>query len=295
MQVVSQNGTNDFHGSAVFKRNTPGLNAYQKWGGPHGEAPQRLDQSLSQTAASVGGPILQDKLFFFFLYEGSTRNQNQLNSVWVETPELVSAIQAQRPNTIAAQVLQFPGMTPPRVSNVLETRDSDHLTGGVGQPVTDPFGGGLDGVPDVERAQLQGFTNTSARQFNFRADYNLTRNDLLAFSTYVVPVTTSSNDAQSYTNTARPYGDFESKRRNMVGTLLWTRTLSSSMLNEARFNVTRWYLDEVASNPNMPWGIPRLSVTQPAGETLNLTYGPGVGPACSTRPRTTSATCSRRW
>jgi hypothetical protein len=87
--VVSQNGTNAFHGSAVFKRNTPGLNAFQPWGGPHGEAPQRVNQRLSQAAGSVGGPVLRDKLFFFS-YEGLTRDQSALGTVWIETPELVN-------------------------------------------------------------------------------------------------------------------------------------------------------------------------------------------------------------
>ena len=47
VQVVSQNGTNDFHGSLVFKRNTPGLNSYQSddWVGPAGELPERVEPS----------------------------------------------------------------------------------------------------------------------------------------------------------------------------------------------------------------------------------------------------------
>ena len=140
------------------------------------------------------------------------------------------------------------------------------------------MGGGLDGVPDVQRVQLEAFSDTNARQFNTRVDYNVTGKDLIAFSTYIVPVTTTSNDSSRFANTARPFGDFTSERRNMVGTLLWTRTLSPTMLNEARFNVTRWYFDEIASNADMPWGIPRTAVNQPAGENLLFQYGPGVGP-----------------
>ena len=65
----------------------------------------------------------------------------------------------------------------------------------------------------------------------------------------------------------------------MVGTLLWTRTLSPTMINEARFNVTRWYFDEIKSNPETPWGLPRLWVNQAVGtENPLLSYGPGVGP-----------------
>jgi Carboxypeptidase regulatory-like domain/TonB dependent receptor len=278
IQVVSQNGTNDLHGSLLFKRNTPGLNAYQKWGGPHGEAPQRVNQLLSQTAGSLGGPIYRDKLFFFFSYEGQRRKQNSLSTQWVETPELVNAIKAQRPNSIATEFLDFPGMTPPRVTSVLETRDLGSLTGTLGQAVTDPAGGGLDGIPDLQRVQLEGFNNVTAQQFNTRVDFSPTMNDRFGFSMYYVPVDADSN-AGDGGNRARPYGDFTSERRNMVGTVLYTRTLSPTMINEARFNVTRWYFDEIASNPDMPWGLPRLNVNQPpAGESLSLTYGPGVGP-----------------
>ena len=276
VQVVSQNGTNDLHGSFVFKRNTPGLNAYQKWGGPHGEAPQRANQLQSQTAGSLGGPLLRDKLFFFFSYEGQRQDKNSLTTAWVETPELVAAINAQRAGSLATQFLNYPGMTPPRVATVLETRDLGSLTGALGQPVTEAAGGGLDGIPDVQRAQLEGFSKTTAQQFNTRVDYSVTQNDRLAFSMFYVPVNTRSNDAGA--NSARPMGDFLSERRNMAGTLLWTRTLSPTMINEARFNVMRWYFDEIASNPDTPWGLPRLQVNQPAGENLLLTYGPGVGP-----------------
>src|SRR5690606_30847206 len=33
IEVVSQNGTNQFHGSAFFKYNDPGLNAFNRYGG----------------------------------------------------------------------------------------------------------------------------------------------------------------------------------------------------------------------------------------------------------------------
>ena len=279
VQVVSQNGTNTLHGSLVFKRNTPGLNSYQEWGGPHGEEPKRVERRLSQTAGSIGGPVVRDKLFFFFSFENLQNKQTRLATEWVETPQLVEAIKTQRPNSLAAQFLNYPGMTPPRVANVLETRDVGSLAGAPGERITDPLGGGLDGVPDIQRVELEGFENTSARQFNGRVDYQVTPNDLVAFSTFFVPVDSDSGDPSVWGNTARPFGDFTSERRNMVGTLLWTRTLSPTMLNEARFNVTRWYFDEVASNPDMAWGLPRLWVNQATGtENPLFSYGPGVGP-----------------
>ena len=49
--VVSENGTNNFHGSLFFKRNTPGLNSEQDFvraGTAIREDPQRVNQLLSQ-------------------------------------------------------------------------------------------------------------------------------------------------------------------------------------------------------------------------------------------------------
>ena len=69
-------------------------------------------------------------------------------------------------------------MTPPRIANVLERRDIGSLTGVLGERIADAQGGGLDGVPDVQRVQLEGFNDTTARQFNTRIDYNVTGKDL---------------------------------------------------------------------------------------------------------------------
>src|SRR5690349_9255487 len=75
--VVSQNGTNQFHGSGVFKYNDPVFNAFNKFGGPNGAPPVRVEQLLRQFGASVGGPIVENKPFFFFSYEGlRQRNSN---------------------------------------------------------------------------------------------------------------------------------------------------------------------------------------------------------------------------
>ena len=74
VNLTTKSGTNDFHGSAFeFFRNSV-LNAddffYNKTSAdPH----QILDQN--QFGGTIGGPILKDKLFFFFSYRG-TRGKN---------------------------------------------------------------------------------------------------------------------------------------------------------------------------------------------------------------------------
>lgn len=294
--VVSQNGTNDFHGSLFFKRNTPGMNAVQDFsrtGTALREDPQRVNQFLSQYGGSVGGPILKDKLFFFFTYETVRRASSRIEGFWIETPQYVSLINAQRQNSIANRILSFPGMTPPRVAGV-QNRDCASLgindplrcqvvsggldigspTGVIGQTVPSPVGGGLDSVPDVQFANITLPESSKAEQYNVRVDFQATQNDLVAFSTYYVPNTRDSNDGGG--NRGRPGLDFNSGRRNTVGTLLWTRTLSPTLINEARFNVTRWYFDEFQSNPDIGWGIPQININFEQSVPFGNHVGPGV-------------------
>jgi hypothetical protein len=307
--LVSQNGSNALHGSFFFKRNTPGLNSEQDFtraGTAIREDPQKVNQLLSQWGGSIGGPVRfplfglggkrfyngKDKLFFFFSYETIRRSSSQLDAQWIETPQFVSRINAVRPNTIASKILNFPGMTPPRVAGV-QNRDCAFLgvndparcqavsggldigspTGAIGQRVG-PTGGGLDGIPDVQFVNLTIPDNTTAQQFNPRIDFQATAKDLIAFSAYLVPNTRTFNDAGG--NKGRPGLDFTSARRNTVGTLLWTRTISPTMVNEARFNVTRWYFDEFQSNPNIGWGLPSANACFEQCVNFANHLGPGV-------------------
>ncbi|HYG82629.1 MAG TPA: TonB-dependent receptor [Pyrinomonadaceae bacterium] len=294
--IVSQTGTNDFHGSLFFKRNTPGMNAFQNFdraGTAIREDPQRVNQFLSQYGGSIGGPILKDRLFGFFSYETVRSSSSRIEGFWIETPQFVSTVNAARPGSIANTILSFPGMTPPRAvatqnltceqfgrptgprcQQVAGGLDIGSPTGAPGQFVADGIGGGLDGIPDVQFASLEIPSKNKSEQFNVRVDYQVTQNDLVAFSTYFVPSDSEFND--SWGNRSRPGLDFVSGRRNMVGTLLWTRTLSATMVNEARFNVTRWYFDEAASNPDVGYGIPMIRIFAEQFIPFGQHVGPGV-------------------
>jgi hypothetical protein len=288
IQVVSQNGTNEFHGSAVFKYNNPSLNAFNRWGGPFGGRPQRVNQRFRQWGGSVGGPVYlplfgeggkpywsgKNKLFFFFSTEMLRNNTDNFQNRWIETPEFRQLLRTQRPNSLASQIVNLPGMEH-RVTALLTNTcaaahntlanpancrqlpgglDIGSPTGALGQRVANQVGGGLDGIPDIRFAEVLFPTRNTARQFNGRIDFQATENDLVAFSFYFTPNNTT------FSPNGRPIQDFLSGRRNTAGALLWNHTFSPTTLNEARFNVTRWFFDEFASNPNMPWGIPQVSV-----------------------------------
>jgi outer membrane receptor protein involved in Fe transport len=279
IKVVSKSGTDQFHGSGFFKYQDPNWNAFNKFHGPNGQVPSRVNNNFRQFGASLGGPIVKNKLFFFFSYEGLRSNNLDIsNPTWVETAGFRSSVAAARPGSVTAAILTSPGVEP-RINNVLSATCADAgitdptqcqvVTGGldVGSPTGDTgqyvpldgahfAGGGLDGNPDIQFVQLKLPSSTNGDQYNWRIDYNLGRNQF-AFSTYLTRLNTLGSDSGGR---SRPQGDISTKPQNQTEALSWIRTLSPTMVNEARFNFTRFAFNQVAANQNVNFGIPRIEI-----------------------------------
>ena len=272
IKVVTQNGTNSLHGSAFFKYNDPDFNAFNKYNGPDNAPRVRNSDLFRQFGASVGGPVIKDKLFYFFSYEGLRNNSTNFFQEFTETPQYRQLVISRSPNSTTAKVFQTPGMDPRIVAIIskpcLTDRPCQVLPGGldigsptgsVGQyvPLGQVSGGGLDGIPDILFAQFAVPNQVHGNQFNFRFDYTLGANDQFAASTYITRFSGVSADAAGR---SRPIGDINSQRTNPAITLTWIHTLKPTMLNEARYNFARFGFDEIASNPDVNFGIPRIEV-----------------------------------
>jgi hypothetical protein len=288
IKVVSQNGTNEFHGSGVFKYNSPKLNAFNKFGGITGDPtknapPVRNEQLYRQFAGSLGGPIIKNKVFFFFSYEGLRNSTTNISDTWIETSQYRQLVMNQRAGGVTAGVFAAPGIEPriitelPSDCSIFNNNrnlcrvvngglDIGSLTGSLGRYVriNNSIGGGLDGIPDIQFVRLQLPSITRGDQYNTRIDYNR-GNDQFAVSTYITRRNDFENRAQS-----RPIGDLTFKPMNSAGTATWIRTISPTILNEARANFTRFAFDQVASNPNVNWGIPRIHVEGIAVVNLDI-------------------------
>ena len=187
IKVVSMNGTNDFHGSAFIKYNSPKLNAFNKYGGPGNALPIRVNDYIRQFGGSLGGPLIlprfgeggratfngKDKAFFFVSYEGLRNSSSNIGRSYVETPQYRQLVAQLRPNSVTAKVLAANGNLP-RIVNVITPScgifnndparckvvgnglDIGSLTGAVGQyvPLSTAAGGGLDGIPDIQEVQF---------------------------------------------------------------------------------------------------------------------------------------------
>ncbi len=281
VEVVSQNGTNQYHGSLFLKIDRPGLNAFQRNFGLGTGADQRDTSRFNQYGGSVGGPIIRNRVFAFFSYETLRNNTVSTNNTWAETPQLLTQ---GAPNSIASRLLSFPGEGTQFNRIIPRTCEQAGFTTGVncnpigpggsqgldiGSPLKGvalgahdptfgstaaPFGvgGGLDGTPDIAFVQTTNPVESAATQYNGRLDFQATRNDLFTFSVYRVP-----NDATFFNGNARAANFYHSDRISESAALLWQHTFASTFINEARINVSRFYFNEIQSNPQEPFGLPR--------------------------------------
>ena len=291
IKVVSQNGTNDFHGSAFFKYNGPELNAFNKFPGNV----QRVENRQRQFGGSFGGPLPflnfgeggpttingKDKLFFFFAYEGLRTGSNNTVQSYVETAQYRNLVRTLRPGGVTAQVFADPNIAP-RIASVIPrtcaqagfgadrcrevsggldlgsiagTRGNYlRLGGGVGNA---DIGGGFDSIPDIQYVNLFNPNSFSGNQYFSRVDYNATANDSIAISTFFTP---TSNLGADPAGRSRAIGDINSDRIAFSTALIYNRVISARMFNQARINYSGFSFNEVTSNPNANFGIPRIEV-----------------------------------
>jgi Carboxypeptidase regulatory-like domain/TonB dependent receptor len=310
IKVVSQNGTNDWHGSAFFKLNDPKLNAFNKFPydlfGRNTTKPLRVEQKYKSYGGSFGGRIIKDRLFFFFAYEGLTNKTNNINPtpVYVETASYRAAVLAARPGSVAAAL--FGAGSAPRIASVVTPSCSElpddingdgqmgrglgcvvvgngldlgSITGARGQYVQffnanrAPVGGGLDGIADLQKVLVYNPANFKGNQYNTRIDFNATDKDRLTVSTYIVPNTSTVSD---YSSQSREIADITSKRLSYALGFIYARTISATKYNELRFNVTRWGFDETKTNPNANFALPRVEI-ESISNTDRIRYGAAWG------------------
>ena len=282
VKVISKYGTNNFHGSGIIKFNDKGLNAFNKFYGPNNVAlstitceagaftivashcPSRNDQKYREFGGSLGGPVYKDKVFFFFSYEGVRLNSSSLvRDVKLETAEFRQYVIQVNPSSLAAKLFSTPGIAP-RIETTTSTKDccslitnpSDpnfHPVGMWYQPgpgVGNATGNGPDGIPDWGIFDLRVPSSSSGNQFNGRVDYTAGKNQFF-FSSYFTHL-------DNFNGGQRPLEDLTLKPLNSVGTIGWTRTIGSTMVNEARGNLTRWAFDQLQPTGETNYGIPQI-------------------------------------
>jgi hypothetical protein len=95
VSYITKSGTNTFHGNAQYWWNGRYLNAndfFNKWQTPPGTPNPAPFGNANQWAASIGGPVIKDKTFFFVDYEGLRFVLPSSQTVYIPTPAFATAV-----------------------------------------------------------------------------------------------------------------------------------------------------------------------------------------------------------
>jgi hypothetical protein len=288
-EITSKSGTNDIHGSVFIQVVRPGLNAYQRWNGPQSVAPGtpaargllRDSDRYNQLGGGVGGPIWKDKIFAFFNYEGQSLNGPSTGLGWYY---VASALAPLAPSgSIASTYLNFKGAAVLGTLIASSTCATAGLTAGVncqnvaggginiGSPLTTGLGkqdltyvgssspgvgNGLSTVADIAQFSTSNPTSSDYKQYNGRFDADMTSRDHASFAIYWTPASRTNY------NGGLGYDLFNHSQINDAFSIIWNHTFSPTFLNEARANAAGWRYNELASNPQAPFGLPQDYVSQ---------------------------------
>ena len=298
IKSVTKSGTNELHGSLFFLYDEPGLNAYNKWGGPTGGPRLRVSNKQRTYAASLGGPIIKDKLFLFGSYQGFGQGNNGTAVGWVETNQYRSTVQTARPGSVTTQIFNSAGIQP-RVVSVLNRGCADYaanqgmypgqtvasgpwcqaVAGGIDIGSPTPGGASQIGIypkfsrpatgqpsPEEVGGGLDGIPDLQYVQLaipgHSRGNQFNGRVDYNLTQKDLLAGSVYFTKLDSYGSgnvNSRAQGDVPFKPLNSAGTLIYIHTFSPTIINELRGNFTRFFDNGVKDGGGLVnYGIPEV-------------------------------------
>ena len=215
INTVSKSGTNQIHGSVFEYHRNSALDA-RNFFDRNPENPLERSKppgfKRNQFGFSVGGPIIQDKTFFFGSYEGLRER-------------LAATTISNTPNALARQ-----GMLPIGPGGSLVDVGVDPSV----QPYLDlfPAGNGADNGDGTQEFIFPANSPIDEDYYMFKIDHQLSDNDSV-FGRYTL------NDGESLITQPFPQFFRTPVYRNQYLTLEWKRIVSPSMINTFRAGFNR--------------------------------------------------------
>jgi outer membrane receptor protein involved in Fe transport len=282
INVITKSGTNQWHGSAFeYIQNTAfNSRAYNNPTGP------KSVEHWNTYGGSFGGPIIKNKLFFFFLY--------QHNPSSTPTTGIYSYPTAAEE---AGDFYGVPGSTgaafDPTTGVLLGTYDpvAAKLQAYFPSATARGWLAGCPGPVNVSASVVQTCPLTNNFVFNgsspntdtwytSKVDYNLSSKQRLAFSFNYFPTTSSYVPADPlYPNDATAFE--QGKTDNLTGQLSHVYTISSTLLNEFRVGASRerdgYKPPSLGKNDPTTLGLePTYGTNAPANVFPNITIDQGA-------------------
>jgi hypothetical protein len=252
VQMISRSGTNEIHGSLFEENRVTALSANTWFNNQQGTPRNFLVRN--QFGGRVGAPIIKNRTFVFFLYEGQrqTTTTSENATVWTASarqgifrffPGLQNGNAASAVPTVNIQgnPVQPAAATGGLQSVSLFGRDPNRL-------VPDPTGNvaiAMKDVPLPNNYLIGDGLNTAGYYwqepgtsnfdlYNVRLDHNLSQNTRLAFSMQIKDV----NSFNGYRGQVFPAQPTDSSRsKNYLYTFSATTTIRPNLLNELRLGL----------------------------------------------------------
>jgi hypothetical protein len=271
VEAATRSGTNRFHGSLFeFLRNTD-MDARSFF------APTRPPFKRNQYGLTFGGPVIKNKTFFFFSWQGT--KERGAPSTLSYFP-LTAAEQAG--NFSGNKVITDPVTKQPYPGNLIPASQLNPVSLNFLKrfPMPAPNGpGGIYSYPAL--------STLNASQFLSRADHQLTSKDRLFGRYYWNDVPRRSNYGTPLSSDWFP--SYPTRHYNYSAG--WTRTFTPTLINEAQFTYSGSSVDLIPGFQS-DWGQFGANVVRSSGFAPELLlavtgrFSPDSGP--STRDRTPS-------
>jgi Carboxypeptidase regulatory-like domain len=237
---ISKSGSNTFHGSAYEYWQNDVLNASNFFPGGNGQ-PVKPSIRYNEWGGSVGGPIIKNKLFFFFVRDKITNNGsgNQHTSTVPTLAERSGDFSGQ-PTIYDPTTAGVGGLRTAFAGNVIPANRIDPVALKVLGFYPAPNAGGPNATVN-NYVFLSPSVNPNLRYFG-RIDYDLTKNNRVTFS-----ITAKNNPGKNFNQWACPINCFSGDIDGYNAQLSDTWTISPTLVNEVRMGYTKqgnWFVPQ---------------------------------------------------
>lgn len=235
---ITRSGSNKFHGNAAYWWNGSVLNANNYFNNQTGSA--RPFDNVNQWAAAIGGPIVRDKTFFFYNFEGlrvvlPTRSTVYAPDASYEAQTIANLNAMGHADEVAGyqKIFSLYDNAPGRANAVVSTPDAD--SGGYG---TVRFNGNSGNF-------------THEWLMTGRVDHTFSDNDHL-YGHFEI----DKGLQATYTNVLNPIFNADSPQPQYQGQLNETHTFSPTLTNQFLF--TAIYYRAIFTNTNLAGAVQQV-------------------------------------
>ena len=239
ISIITRSGTNAFHGSVFYNGRNDALNTYTYFSAPNAGKGLPLNgkdkQRRNDWGYSIGGPILKQKLFFFWSQEWNHEIKGRQVSACVPTAaeragdfSVLGCNTSGSPNFSAVPAGDLAG--PLQLAAV----DPSAATMMEMLPLPTTPNGALNSNGQNWSASLP--TALNWRQENIRADYDLNHSNRIMGRYTQDTWTNPAFNAGYWGDTVYPALNSNWAQPSKSITAHWTATIRSTLVNDAAFN-----------------------------------------------------------